>query len=41
MKINICNKLACNLYDREDYFFRIGSLKQALNHGLAFKKCIE
>ena len=39
MKINDkCNKLVCNLHDKEDYVVHIRSLKQALNHGLILKK---
>ena len=38
MKINKCNKLACNLYDKNNYVVHIRSLKQALNHGLILKK---
>ena len=38
MKINKCNKLVCNLYDKNNYVVHIRSLKQALNHGLIFKK---
>ena len=38
MEINKCKKLVCNLYDKKKYVVRINSLKQALNHGLKFKK---
>ena len=38
MEINKCKKLVCNLYDKKKYFVHINSLKQALNHGLKFKK---
>ena len=38
MKIDKCSKLACNLFDRNNYVVDIRSLKQALNHGLIFKK---
>ena len=38
VKIDKCNKLLCNLYDKEIYFVHIRSLKQALNHGLMLKK---
>ena len=31
MKINKCNKLVCNLYDKNNYVVHIRSLKQALN----------
>ena len=38
MKIDKCNKLVCNLYDKKHYIVHIRSLKQALNHGLILKK---
>ena len=38
MKINKCNKFACNLYDKNNSVVHIRSLKQALNHGLILKK---
>ena len=38
MKVNKCNKLACNLYDKNNYVVHIRSLKQALNHELILKK---
>ena len=38
MKINKCNKLVCNLYDKNNYIAHLRSLKQALNHGLILKK---
>ena len=38
MKINKCNELVCNLHDKNNYVVYIRSLKQALNHGLIFKK---
>ena len=41
MKINKCNKLLCNLYDKKSYVAHIKTLKQALNHGLVLKKCTE
>ena len=41
MKIKKTNKLVCNLYDRNNYVVHIRPLKQALNHGLVLKKCIE
>ena len=40
MKINKCNKLVCNLYDKNNYVVHIRSLKQALNHGLILKKVL-
>ena len=38
MKIDKCTKVVCNLYNKESYVVHIRSLKQALNHGLIFKK---
>ena len=38
MKINKCNKLVCNLYDKKNYVVHIRALKQALNYGLVLKK---
>ena len=38
MRINRCNKLICNLSDKNKYVVHIKSLKQALNHGLILKK---
>ena len=38
MKINKCKKLVCNLLSKNKYVTHIKSLKQALNHGLKFKK---
>ena len=38
MKINKCNKLVCNLYDKKDYVVHIRSSKQALHHGVILKK---
>ena len=38
MKINKCNKLVCNVQDKENHVVHIRALKQALNHGLIFKK---
>ena len=38
VKINNYNKLVCNLYDKNNYVVHIRTLKQALNHGLLFKK---
>ena len=37
MKIK-CNKLTCNLYDKNNYVVHIRSLKQTLNHGLILRK---
>ena len=38
MKINKCNKLICNLYDKSNYIVHIRSFKQALDHGIVSKK---
>ena len=38
MKVNKCNKLVCNLYDKKNYVVYIRSLKQVLSHGLILKK---
>ena len=38
MKIHKCNRLVCNLYDKENYVVHIRSLKQALSRGLILKK---
>ena len=38
MKIDKCKKLVCNLNNKKNYVVHIRSLKQALNHGLIFKK---
>ena len=38
MKINNRTKPVCNLNDKENYPVHILALKQALNHGLKFKK---
>ena len=35
---NKCKKLVCNLYDKKKCAVHINLLKQALNHGLKFKK---
>ena len=37
MKIDKCNKLVCNLFNKKKYLAHINSLKQALNHGLKLK----
>ena len=37
-KIDKCNKLVCNLFNKKKYVAHINSLKQALNHGLELKK---
>ena len=38
IEINKCKKLVCNLYSKKKYIAHINTLKQALNHGLKFKK---
>ena len=38
MKIDKCNKLVCNLFNKKKYVIHINSLKQTLNHGLKLKK---
>ena len=38
MKINKCNKLVCNLYNKKNYVVDVRSLKQALKHGLKLKE---
>ena len=38
MKINTCDKLICNLYNKSKYVAQVKLLKQALNHGLILKK---
>ena len=38
MKINKCNKLVCNLYDKNNNVVYIKSLKQALDRGQILKK---
>ena len=38
MEVNQCKKLVCNLFNKKKYIVHINSLKQALNHGLKFKK---
>ena len=38
MEINKCKKIVCNLYNKKKYVVHINSLKQALKHGLKFKK---
>ena len=37
-KLNKVEKLICNIEDKEKYVMHIKVLKQALNHGLVFKK---
>ena len=38
MKINKCNKLVCNLNDKENYPVHISALTKVLNHGLKLTK---
>ena len=38
MKINTCNKLICNLHDKNNYTVHIKSLMQVLDHGIILKK---
>ena len=38
MKIEKIEKPAANLHDKTEYVIHIRNLKQALNHGLVFKK---
>ena len=38
MEVNNCKKLVCNLFNKKKYVAHINTLKQALNHGLIFKK---
>ena len=37
-KIYKCNKLVCNIHDKDNYVAHIRPLKEALNHGLILKK---
>ena len=38
MKIEKDEKIVTNLHDKTDYVIHIRNLKQALNHGIIFKK---
>ena len=38
MEVNKCKKLVCNLFHKNKNVAHINTLKQALNHGLKFKK---
>ena len=38
MKINKCNNIVCNFYDKKNFVVYIRVLKQASNHGLVRKK---
>ena len=40
MKIEKVEKLVTNIHDKTEYVFHIKNSKQALNHGLIFKKFI-
>ena len=37
-KIKKCDKLNCDIHERENYVALIKALKQAINHGLILKK---
>ena len=37
IKINKCDKLICNLYDKNNFVVHVSLLKQALNYGFIFK----
>ena len=37
-EVNKCKRLICNLFNKKKYVAHINTLKQALNHGLKFKK---
>ena len=37
-KLNVSEKLVCNIYNKKNYVFHIRCFKQALNHGLILKK---
>ena len=41
MIVDIAEKFVVNLHDKKEYVIHIRNLKQALNHGLVLKKCIE
>ena len=38
MKFNQCDKLLCNLYDKNNYVVHVRSLNQILDHELILKK---
>ena len=40
-RIKRCNKLVCNISDKENYVVHTKTLKQSLNHGLILKKNIK
>ena len=41
MKVKNIEKLVANVHDKTDYVMQMKKLKQALNHGLFFKKFME
>ena len=41
MIVDIAEKFVANMHDKKEYVIHIRNLKQALNHGLVLKKCIE
>ena len=41
MIVDVAEKFVANLHDKKEYVIHIRNLKQALNHGLVLKKCIE
>ena len=41
MIVDIAEKFVATLHDKKEYVIHIRNLKQALNHGLVLKKCIE
>ena len=41
MKVREVEKLVANLHNKKEYVTHIRNLKQALNHELVLKKCIE
>ena len=41
MKIEKIGKIIANVHDKKEYVIHTGNLKQALNHGLVLKKCVE
>ena len=40
-RIKRCNKLVCNISDKENYVVHTKTLKQSLNHGSILKKNIK
>ena len=41
IKTEKLESIACNLHDKKEYVVHIRTIKQAANHGLVLKKCIE